>query len=60
MAKLAITLVKSSIGYKADQKATLESLGLKKIRQTVVQEDNQAIRGMIIKVRHLVEVAEAK
>lgn len=60
MAKLAITLIKSGIGYKADQRATLESLGLKKMRQTVLQEDTQAIRGMIIKVRHLVEVAEAK
>ncbi|TFG44737.1 MAG: 50S ribosomal protein L30 [Dehalococcoidia bacterium] len=60
MAKLTVTLVKSAIGYKADQRATLESLGLKKMRQTVVHQDNQAIRGMIQKVRHLVEVAEAK
>ncbi|MGI2335801.1 MAG: 50S ribosomal protein L30 [Dehalogenimonas sp.] len=60
MAKLAVTWVKSTIGYKADQKATIESLGLKKMHQTVVHDDNQSIRGMIQKVRHLVEVAEAE
>jgi large subunit ribosomal protein L30 len=59
MAKIAITLTKSGIKYKYDQKSTLESLGLKRMHQTVVQEDNQAIRGMIQKVRHLVTVAEA-
>ncbi|XUX00629.1 MAG: 50S ribosomal protein L30 [Dehalogenimonas sp.] len=58
MAKISITLIKSGIKYKFDQKDTLESLGLKRLHQTVVQEDNQAIRGMIQKVRHLVTVAE--
>lgn len=60
MAKIAVTWVKSAIGYRADQKATLESLGLKRLRQTVVHQDSQSVRGMIQKVRHLVEVAEAK
>ncbi|MEL7562741.1 50S ribosomal protein L30 [Dehalogenimonas sp. 4OHTPN] len=60
MAKIAITWVKSGIKYKFDQKDTLESLGLKRMNQTVVQEDNQAIRGMIQKVRHLVAVSEAE
>mgnify|MGYP005857371799 CR=1 FL=1 len=60
MSKLAVTWVKSSIGYRADQKATIAALGLKKLNQTVVHQDNQAVRGMIQKVRHLVEVAEAK
>lgn len=56
---LSITLVKSPIGYSKRQKATLKAMGLKKINQTVVQVDNQAVRGMIDKVSHLVEVAEA-
>ena len=57
--KLSVTLVKSPIGYSKRQKATLKAMGLKKINQTVVQVDNQAVRGMIDKVSHLVEVAEA-
>lgn len=60
MAKIAITWVKSGIKYKFDQKDTLESLGLKRMNQTVIQEDSQAIRGMIQKVRHLVSVSEAE
>ncbi len=58
-AKLSITLVKSPIGYSKRQKATLKAIGLKKINQTVVQIDNQAVRGMIDKVSHLVNVEEA-
>lgn len=56
--KLRITLVKSPIGTKPKQKATIEALGLKKIRQVVEQQDNAAIRGMIDKVNHLVKVEE--
>ncbi len=56
VAKLAITLIKSGIGYGEDQKRTLKALGLHKLQQTVVQEDSAAIRGMINKVRHLVTV----
>jgi len=56
---LTITLVKSPIGYSKRQKATLKAMGLKKVNQTVVQVDNQAVRGMIDKVSHLVEVTEA-
>ncbi len=58
MAKLSVTLVKSTIGRKDDQIATVKALGLKKIRDNVIQEDNPAIRGMINKVSHLVEVQE--
>ena len=58
MAKLRVTLVKSTIGRKDDQIATVKALGLKKIRDNVIQEDNPAIRGMINKVSHLVEVQE--
>ena len=60
MAKLKVTLVKSGIGYKEDQKATLRSLGFHRLNQSVVHEDSMAIRGMIQKVRHLVKVEEAQ
>jgi len=56
--KLEITLTKSLIGRTQDQKDTVKALGLKKIHQTVVKEDNAAIRGMINKVSHLVSVKE--
>ena len=59
MAKLCITLVKSGIGYKEDQKRTLKALGFHRLQQTVIHEDSMAIRGMINKVRHLVKVEEA-
>ncbi|HJV47049.1 MAG TPA: 50S ribosomal protein L30 [Bacillota bacterium] len=59
MAKLQITLKRSLIGRTQDQKATVEALGLRKIHQTVEKEDNAAIRGMVDKVKHLIEVKEA-
>jgi len=55
---LTITLKKSTIGAKKGQIATIEALGLKKIRSVVEQKDNPQIRGMIKKVSHLVEVVE--
>ncbi|WP_047153236.1 50S ribosomal protein L30 [Aneurinibacillus tyrosinisolvens] len=58
MAKLQITLTRSLIGRTEDQKATVAALGLRKIRQTVEQQDNAAIRGMVEKVRHMVEVKQ--
>ncbi|WP_188207992.1 50S ribosomal protein L30 [Alkalibacillus aidingensis] len=57
--KLEITLTRSVIGRKQDQRDTVKALGLSKISQTVVHEDTAAIRGMINKVSHLVEVKEA-
>ncbi|MCR4661051.1 MAG: 50S ribosomal protein L30 [Clostridia bacterium] len=60
MAKLEITLKKSVAGRVIKQKATIEALGLKKIGQTVVHEDNAAIRGMITVVSHMVEVKEVQ
>ena len=54
MAKLKVTLVKSTIGRKKDQIATVEALGLKKIRSVVEHNDTPQIRGMINKVSHLV------
>ncbi|HHU90185.1 MAG TPA: 50S ribosomal protein L30 [Clostridiaceae bacterium] len=58
MGNLRITLKKSTIASKEDQKATVVALGLRKIGQSVVQKDNAQIRGMINKVSHLVEVEE--
>lgn len=56
--KLKITLVKSPIGAIPKQRQTIKALGLRKIRQVHIHEDNQAIRGMIQKVNHLVKVEE--
>ncbi|MFC4765931.1 50S ribosomal protein L30 [Effusibacillus consociatus] len=56
--KLEITLKRSLIGRSEAQRLTVETLGLRKIHQTVVQPDNAAIRGMVNKVSHLVEVKE--
>ncbi len=58
MAKLRISWRKSAIGYGGDQKRTIEALGLRRLGHTVEHSDTRAIRGMINKVRHLVEVAE--
>ena len=55
---LRITQVKSSIGYKEDQGKTLRALGLGKINRSVEQVDNESVRGMIFKVKHLVKVEE--
>ncbi len=56
--KLQVTLVKSSIGFEQSQKDTVRSLGLRRIRQTVVHNDSPHVRGMIAKVIHLVKVEE--
>ncbi|BDG45565.1 MULTISPECIES: 50S ribosomal protein L30 [Parageobacillus] len=56
--KLAITLTRSVIGRPQDQRITVKTLGLRKLHQTVVHNDNPAIRGMINKVAHLVKVQE--
>ncbi len=55
---LRVTQVKSSIGRAADQGRTLKALGLGKIGRSVEQVDNESVRGMIFKVKHLVEVEE--
>ncbi len=59
-AKLKITWVKSAIGYKKNQKATITALGLKKIGQVIERQDSPQIRGMVFTVRHLVKVEEVK
>ncbi len=55
---LKITLVKSPIGAVPKNRKTVEALGLRKLHQTVEMPDNDAIRGMIRHVNHLVEVEE--
>jgi len=57
---LYITWVKSDIGYAKDQRMTLKALGLHRLHQSVKHEDSPSVRGMIAKVKHLVEVEERK
>ena len=59
MADIKVKIVKSTIGSKKDQIATVQSLGLKKIGDVSVQHDNPQTLGKIRKVAHLVEVSEA-
>ena len=56
MAKIKVTLVKSTIGQVESVKATVAALGLKKIRSSKELEDTPAIQGMLTKVKHLVKV----
>lgn len=58
MSRLKITLIKSTNKAKANQKATVKALGLKKIGSVAEQQDNPQIRGMIKTVSHLVSVEE--
>ena len=57
--KLKVTLVKSPIGAVPKHRKTVEALGLTKMNKTVELPDNDAVRGMIWHVRHLVKVEEA-
>lgn len=56
--KLRIKYVKSAIGYNVKQKRTIQALGLRRIGDIVEQVDQPVIRGMVRKVRHLVQVEE--
>ncbi len=58
MARLKVTQLRSAIGFNRNQATVLRSLGLRRIRHTVDVEDTQAIRGMLLKVRHLVKVGD--
>jgi len=60
VSKLRITQVRSQIGSKQNQRETLRTLGLKRIRDVVVKEDRPEIRGMIHTVSHLVRVEEVE
>lgn len=55
---LRVTLIRSPIGYKKDQKATVRALGLRRMNQTVEHNDTPALRGMLNKVSHLIKVEE--
>jgi large subunit ribosomal protein L30 len=56
---LKVTLKRSLIGEKPKTRATVEGLGLRKINQTVEKPDSPSLRGMLHRVRHLVEVEES-
>jgi len=60
VAQLRVTQTRSTIGSKRNQRETMRSLGLRKIRQSVVREDDPQVRGMIAAVRHLVTVEEVE
>ncbi|MCI8367130.1 MAG: 50S ribosomal protein L30 [Eggerthellaceae bacterium] len=55
---LRVTQTRSAVGRPADQGKTLKALGLGKIGRTVEQVDNESVRGMLFKVKHLIEVEE--
>ena len=56
--RLKVTLMKSTIGFNKTQAETVRGMGLRRIRHTVELPDTPETRGMILKVRHLVVVAE--
>jgi large subunit ribosomal protein L30 len=56
--KLKVTLIRSTIGFNDTQAKTVEGMGLRRLNHTVELPDTPATRGMIHKVRHLVEVRE--
>jgi large subunit ribosomal protein L30 len=58
-ARLTVTQIRSGIGFNKSQRVVLQGLGIRRIRHTVEVPDTPAIRGMLLKVRHLVTV-EAK
>ncbi len=58
--KLKIKWVKSAIGYKKNQKATIAALGFHKLGQVIEHQDSPQVRGMLFTVRHLVKWEEVK
>lgn len=56
--KLRVTLVKSTIGAIPKHRKTVEALGLKKLNKTVELPNNDAVKGMLWQVKHLVKVEE--
>jgi len=57
---LRITLMKSAIGYSERHKATVRALGFRKLHQIVELPDTSSVRGMLLKVNHLVKIEEVK
>ncbi len=60
MGRVAITWRKSAIGYNQRQKDTIRKLGLRRLNQTVEHDDSPALRGMIARVGHLVDVRDGE
>ncbi len=60
MKKVRVTQIKSTIGYKKEDKRTLEALGIKKINRSVIKTVNPCIDGMINAVSHLVKIEEVE
>lgn len=60
MTKVSITWRKSAIGYNQRQKDTIRKLGLRRLNQTVEHDDSSALRGMIAKVGHLIDVQDGQ
>ncbi len=58
MAKIRVTLVKSISGYPEDQRQTVRRLGFRRLNQSVIHEDSAAVRGMMMKVKHLIKAEE--
>jgi large subunit ribosomal protein L30 len=58
MTRLKVRQVRSTIGRKKNQRETLRTLGLKRIRDEVVKDDRPEVRGMLATVSHLVTVEE--
>ena len=58
--RVRVRQVKSAGGHKSDQRRTARALGFRRLQQVVEHDDTPQIRGMIFKIRHLVEVEEVK
>ena len=58
MARLKVTQLRSGIGGKQNQRDSLRTLGLKRIGDIIVKEDNKSVRGLVLTVAHLVKVEE--
>jgi large subunit ribosomal protein L30 len=58
--KLRVKWIKSDIGYARDQRQTLKALGFHRLNDTVEHEDTPPVRGMIVKIKHLVKVEVIK
>ena len=55
---IKVTLIRSPIGYPEPQKATARALGLHRLHQTVEHQDSPAVRGMLVKIVHMIRVEE--
>ena len=60
MRRVRVRQVRSASGHRSDQAATAQALGIRRLHQPVEHDDTPQIRGMIFKIRHLVEVEELK